>query len=41
MNEVAYDEENHSYWSIVGTLAGPDGSRLVVPYRITFHVDGK
>lgn len=41
MDEVAYDEEGHSYWRIVGTLAGAVGSRLVVPYRMTFHVDGK
>jgi hypothetical protein len=41
VEELLYDEAGQGYWRIAGTLHGAAGSALVVPYRMTFYVDGE
>jgi hypothetical protein len=41
VEELSYDEARQAYWRISGTLHGAPGTALIVPYRMTFYVDGK
>ncbi len=40
VEELSY-EAGQAYWRISGTLHGAPGTALIVPYRMTFYVDGK